>query len=108
MATQTHRLDLLRFTGGFIAKKIEVGWNGEWPPPLMMGVAVGKQTGIVKVFDPRMQPRSLMIQLSRCDTIDFDVFRRMSYSQMPPSEGIIRGASYRPANRSLNALGPFA
>lgn len=106
METVVHH-DLLRFTGGAV-EKVEAVWTGDWPPPKTMAVAVGKHSKIVKVFDPMDQPRHLLFQLARCETIEFCVYRRISYSLLPPSEQTMRGAKYVPANRSLNAIGPFA
>lgn len=92
--------DMLRFNGGAAdeadADGVMVGWAGPWPPPSEMGVAVGKETGMVKVFEPA----TLALPLDELLAVaHVTIYERESASVLPDdfeSETLFRGAQYRP------------
>lgn len=79
---------------------MRVGWdgaNGGWPPPQRMGVAFGRTTGIVKVFNPDDQDIDFMPHLGRVARVT--IYRLVSASKLPPQplDGhVARGALYKP------------
>lgn len=86
---------MLRFVGGVVPKH-EVGWNGPWPPPDRMGLAVGSQSGIVSVFEPT--PDKLLM-LEAEPTIKVAVYRLRNASRLPDDidrTRVFRGAEYVP------------
>lgn len=90
--------DMLRFLGGPIDQH-EVGWTGPWPPPERMALAVGGESGIVKVFDPAEIDAAALHSARALPSISVCVYRLRNASQLPDdfdSKYVFRGAEYVP------------
>jgi len=86
---------MLRFSGGLIDGEHR-GWDGPWPPPERLGVAVGNETGYVSIFD--VDATVVQDALPRVRTIArVQFYKRVSASALPDdfeSEHVFRGAEY--------------
>lgn len=85
--------DMLRFIGG-VVKRHEVGWDGPWPPPKRLGVAVGSESGMISVFEPTDEKVAL---IRTAPSISFALYECRSASSLPDtfdSPHVFRGAEY--------------
>jgi hypothetical protein len=91
--------DVLRFVGGVVLVH-EVGWRSPpWPPPDRMGLAVGRLSGMVRVFDPDTIEGDVIAEVKDCETIAVCVYRLRNASQLPDDidrTRVFRGAEYVP------------
>jgi hypothetical protein len=72
-------------------------WSGPWPPPERMGIAIGKTSGYISVYDPGELTEAQHSELPV--VADVTIYRRESASQLPDDldhEHVARGALYRP------------
>lgn len=91
--------DMLRFLGGPVSTH-EAWWNGPWPPPTTMGLAVGKESGIVSVFDPAELAQDVRAELDACETITVAIYELRNASALPDGlqlDHVFRGAEYVPS-----------
>lgn len=98
--------DLLRFLdvperGRFVGPPMrgphEVIWTGPWPPPARMTLAVGQESGIVKVLDREELDAALLAELEQAPTIDLLEYTLRNASRLPDdfeTELVFRGAEY--------------
>jgi hypothetical protein len=87
----------LRFEGGPVSGKLN-GWTGPWPPPERLGVAVGRDTGIVAYFEESaLEEKGVALEeLERLCSVTF--YRRAEFSTLPDEvdalENVSRAARY--------------
>jgi hypothetical protein len=91
--------DMLRFIGGTV-KKHEVGWDGPWPPPEIMRLAVGTQSGIVQVVAEDLDAET-EAELAASPTIVVTTYKLRNASilnedQIRDMPNVFRGAEYVP------------
>jgi hypothetical protein len=75
----------------------EAGWVGPWPPPERFGLAIGRSTGYVTVFEPE-EVVGENLEAVR-GVADVTYFRRTAASEITdddPEPFLMRGASYEP------------
>jgi hypothetical protein len=80
------------------ADKLRVMWKGPWPPPDKMAIAVGRETGIPKVFEPAKLGEGLTLADVQ-DVAHVTLYDRVSASELPDdhrSPHLARGAIYLP------------
>lgn len=85
--------DALRFEGDPLIGPHVHDWDGEWPPPERMAIAVG-MSGFVRVFaaDDELAP-----ELLASESTQVYWFRRTAWSKLPPQyeeDNMRRGAKY--------------
>jgi hypothetical protein len=96
------RPDQLRFSKLGIegVGEVMVGWTGPWPPPEKLGVAVGRSTGMVSVFEPDSLPDDTsMDEVERVARVI--ICKRVNASQLPDEfahPNVFRGADYEPVD----------
>lgn len=89
--------DMLRFylpSGG----THEVGWNGPWPPPDRLTLAIGQESGMVRVIDRATSKPEDLEALDACETITQIECLLANASTLPDDfhdAHIFRGAEYR-------------
>lgn len=72
-------------------------WEGTWPPPERLGVATGRLTGSLCIFDPAALPAGVdLAAVEGVAVVEYVV--RESYSKLPDgldSARVARAAAYR-------------
>lgn len=90
--------DHLRFKGGvseLVPGGVMVQWDGPWPPPERMGVAVGRSTGMVTVFAPEDVDAVQMVEVHQVAHVT--IYKRVTASILPDDfehPNVFRGADY--------------
>lgn len=90
--------DMLRFLDPRLESgRLEFGWTGPWPPPERLALAIGRESGIVRVIERDDVDADLLRELEDAPTIDVVDFTLRNASSLPDefeSEHVFRGAEY--------------